>query len=143
MANRQLLSAVLKSMFFRRSTQQASRYARSSKSLLELIQQVATKTSAIGVGASYVAAKDHINLLVRMVRAYAKGEYRAISSKTLIRLVGVLVYFVSPLDFLPDFLPVLGLTDDIALILWLMSSIGDDIQKFSQWENDHASIKIG
>ncbi|WP_206512968.1 YkvA family protein [Larkinella soli] len=143
MPNRRLLSAVLSSIFFRRSTQKASRYTRSGKSLMDLIRRVAEKSGSLGVGGSYSAARDQINLLVRMVRAYAKGEYRSLPSKTLVRLVAVLIYFVSPLDFLPDVLPVLGLTDDIALILWLVSSIGDDIEKFSQWERDRSSIKIG
>ncbi|RRB14128.1 YkvA family protein [Larkinella knui] len=144
MANRRLLTAILSSIFFRRSTEKASRYTRSGKSMLDLLQRVAEKTRVLGVGASYSAAKDQINILVRMVRAYAKGEYRAISGKTLIRMVAVLVYFVSPLDFIPDILPVLGLTDDIALLLWLVSSISDDIDQFKQWESNHSSsIKIG
>ncbi len=112
--------------------------------MLDLLHRVADKTRVLGVGASYSAAKDQINVLVRMVRAYAKGEYRAISGKTLLRMVAVLVYFVSPLDFIPDVLPVLGMTDDIALILWLVSSISDDINRFTEWERNHASsIKIG
>lgn len=144
MANRRLLTAILSSIFFRRSTQKASRYARSGKSLLDLLHRVADKTRVLGVGASYAAAKDHINILVRMIRAYAKGEYRSISGKTLLRTVAVLVYFVSPIDFIPDVLPILGLTDDIALILWLVSSISDDIDQFKEWERTHSSaIKIG
>ncbi|GAB3260602.1 YkvA family protein [Larkinella harenae] len=144
MANRRLVTAVLSSIFFRRSTQKASRYARSGKSLLELLHRVANKSSALGIGASYAVAKDHINVLVRMIRAYAKGEYRSISGKTLLRTVAVLVYFVSPLDFIPDVLPILGLTDDIALLLWLISSISDDIDRFKEWERTHSSaIKIG
>ena len=144
MANRRLLTAILSSFFFRRSTAKASRYTRSGKSMLDLLHRVAEKTRVLGVGASYSAAKDQINIVVRMVRAYAKGEYRAISGKTLLRMVAVLVYFVSPLDFIPDVLPVLGMTDDIALILWLVSSISDDINRFTEWERNHASsIKIG
>jgi uncharacterized membrane protein YkvA (DUF1232 family) len=144
MANRTLLTAILSSIFFRRSTEKASRYTRSGKSMLDLLHRVADKTRVLGVGASYSAAKDQINILVRMVRAYAKGEYRAIPGKTLLRMVAVLVYFVSPIDFIPDVLPVLGLTDDIALILWLVSSISGDIDQFTEWERNHASsIKIG
>ncbi|MGA0559064.1 YkvA family protein [Larkinella sp. VNQ87] len=144
MANRRLVTAILSSIFFRRSTKKASRYARSGKSLLELLQRVANKSRSLGVGGSYSAAKDQINIVVRMVRAYAKGEYRAISGKTLLRMVAVLVYFVSPLDFIPDVLPVLGMADDIALILWLVSSISEDIDRFREWERTHSSaIKIG
>jgi uncharacterized membrane protein YkvA (DUF1232 family) len=112
--------------------------------MLDLLHRVADKTRVLGVGASYSAAKDQINILVRMVRAYAKGEYRAIPGKTLLRMVAVWCTSFRPIDFIPDVLPVLGLTDDIALILWLVSSISGDIDQFTEWERNHASsIKIG
>jgi uncharacterized membrane protein YkvA (DUF1232 family) len=31
-------------------------------------------------------------------------------------LIGALAYFISPLDFLPDLLPIVGLTDDAAVL---------------------------
>lgn len=31
-------------------------------------------------------------------------------------LIGALAYFISPLDILPDFLPIIGLTDDAAVL---------------------------
>jgi len=138
-----LLARVLGSIFFRRSNNKASRYARSSKSLFELIQQVANKTSSLGVAGSFSAAKEQVNLLVRMLRSYARGEYKGLPWKSLVRIVAVLIYFVSPLDLVPDFLPILGLTDDIALLLWVVNALGEDIEKFRRWENDRTSIKIG
>ena len=57
----------------------------------------------------------------------------------MIRVIAVLIYFVSPIDILPDFLPIVGLTDDIALMLWLFSGIKDDIEKFRQWEHPATS----
>lgn len=38
----------------------------------------------------------------------------------------VLIYLVSPFDFMPDFIPLIGLLDDVALVplgLWLASRL--------------------
>src|SRR4029434_9149163 len=49
--------------------------------------------------------------LFRLVKAYAVGEYRAVPWKSLIASVTALVYFIYPLDFIPDFL-LPGFLDD-------------------------------
>ncbi len=143
MADSALLTRVLRSIFFRRSTSKASRYVRSSKSIFDLIRKVASKSSSLGVSGSYAAVKDQINVLVRMLRAYAKGDYKAVPQKTLISAAAVLIYFVSPIDLIVDFLPVIGFADDVALILWLVRSISVDLDKFRQWEDGQKTIKIG
>lgn len=78
--------------------------------------------------------REQLGIVTRLLKAYASGEYRQLPWKTLIRVIAVLIYFVSPIDILPDFLPIVGLTDDIALMLWLFSGMKDDLEKFRQWE---------
>lgn len=141
--NSNLLSSVLNSIFFRRSNSKAARYIRSSKSLFSLIQRVGAKSSSLGVSGGFAAVRDQLNLLVRMVRAYAKGEYRDISKKSLLSVVAALIYFVSPIDLVFDFLPIIGFADDVALLIWVVKSIEDELGKFSQWEKNSKSIKIG
>ena len=34
-----------------------------------------------------------------------------------------LVYLVSPIDILPDLLPVIGVTDDAGVAVWLLTSV--------------------
>lgn len=73
-------------------------------------------------------------VLVRMLRAHIKGEYSAFSTATILTIVFGLVYFITPLDLIPDFIPGLGLTDDISIIYMVFKSIADDISKFRYWE---------
>ncbi len=153
MKNSNLISRVLSSIFFKRANAGASRYARNSRSLFELIREAVEKSGGL-TGANFSAFRDQLGVVTRLLKAYASGDYREVPWKTLLRMIAVLIYFVSPLDFLPDFLPVIGLTDDIALMLWLFSGLKDDIEKFRQWENPvvnqqgesprrAATIKIG
>ena len=96
-----------------------------------------------GVKEGMAGALMQVQLLVRLVRAYASGEYRKLPLKSLVSIVGVLIYFVSPLDFIPDFLPIVGMADDLALVLWLFNSLSDDLDAFSQWEKQTKTINIG
>lgn len=75
-----------------------------------------------------------------MLRAYAKGDYKVVPWSTLVKIVAALVYFVSPIDFIPDLLPILGFSDDIAIVLWVLSSCTVDIQKFKEWEETNAVV---
>ncbi|MGI4821754.1 MAG: YkvA family protein [Janthinobacterium lividum] len=58
--------------------------------------------------------------LVRMVRNYVKGDYRGIETSTIVSGIAVLLYVISPIDLVPDFIPVLGFLDDLAIISWFM-----------------------
>lgn len=74
-----------------------------------------------------------VNTFVRMMRSVLRGEYE-LPWKSIILIVAGLVYFVSPLDIIPDFIPLGGFIDDVSIILWIFSTLEDDIEKFSKWE---------
>ena len=72
--------------------------------------------------------------LVRMVRSYISGEYRDISSSTIISGLAVLLYVLSPIDLVPDFIPVLGFLDDLSLVSWFVGKFHVEITRFHEWE---------
>lgn len=77
---------------------------------------------------------DKIFLMIRMVKAQISGEYREFPWRSLAMIVGALIYFITPIDMIPDIIPVLGLTDDISIVYWIYKSIQEDIEKFEAWE---------
>ncbi len=79
--------------------------------------------------------KDQMLVMARMVKAYAKGEYRGISLKGIIGSLAALLYFVAPIDFIPDFL-IVGLVDDVAIIMWVYSNYKKEIDAFLAWEDE-------
>lgn len=142
MENSSLLSRVLKSVFFRTAGGRAYKTAKNSRSILKLIQDAMAKSGGLS-GASIAAVRGQLGLLARLLKAYASGEYREVPWKTLVRMIAVLIYFVSPIDFIPDILPIIGLTDDIALLIWLFGAVKGDLDKFEQWESRKGIIPIG
>lgn len=73
--------------------------------------------------------------LVRLARAWARGEYRAVPWKSVVLVVGALLYFISPVDLLPDFLPGLGFLDDAAVVGYVIRAVRSDLRRFQAWEN--------
>jgi len=77
---------------------------------------------------------DDLQLIFRLVRAWLKGDYRELSKKSLVVLVGALVYFLMPLDAIPDFIPGLGFMDDVTIVGLALTAVKTEIEKFREWE---------
>jgi len=77
---------------------------------------------------------EDLKLLIRMVRAWAKREYKETPVLTIILAVAGIMYFVSPLDFIPDFIAGMGYIDDASVIAFVIMSIKNDLDAFKQWE---------
>lgn len=139
MAQEDLASKVLNSIFFKSATKKANKYAMGSLALLELLREVLSKAKEVadkenkGVGQ---VLTDKLTTLSRMVKAYVSGQYRIVPWSTILKIVAVLIYFVSPLDVIPDILPIIGLTDDLAIVLWLFRALQEDIENFEAWERN-------
>ena len=58
----------------------------------------------------------HIPFAEDLLTAYYCAFDRATPSHVRFALIAALAYFISPLDILPDFLPIVGLTDDAAVL---------------------------
>ncbi|GAB3635358.1 hypothetical protein GCM10027422_09480 [Hymenobacter arcticus] len=85
---------------------------------------------------------DTLQSLFRLIKLSVSGEYTGVPRTTVIAAVAVLVYFISPIDLIPDFIPVVGLLDDMALIAWFSTSIKHELDKFHEWETTKASTVV-
>lgn len=81
--------------------------------------------------------------MLRMLRAYATGRYPHVPWQTLLRATAAALYFVSPLDLIPDWIPVAGFLDDAAVIAWVLRSIREDLDEFEQWEQQEPGTPAG
>ncbi|HAX49468.1 MAG TPA: YkvA family protein [Ignavibacteria bacterium] len=45
-------------------------------------------------------------------------------------VVAALIYFITPLDAMPDFAPLLGYLDDIGVIGWTIKFLGEEITSY-------------
>lgn len=74
-----------------------------------------------------------IPVLLSMLNDWIHKKYK-ISMQTLIVMIGAILYFVLPVDFIPDAVPVLGFIDDAGVISICCQMISPDINKYKQWQ---------
>jgi uncharacterized membrane protein YkvA (DUF1232 family) len=82
----------------------------------------------------------NMKLLFSVVKDYANGSYREIPWKTIAAIVGSLVYVFSPIDLIPDFIPVAGLLDDAGVLVACLKLISGDLTKYQAWKTISDSI---
>jgi uncharacterized membrane protein YkvA (DUF1232 family) len=75
-----------------------------------------------------------IHAAIRMVRLSVRREYRELPWQSLVLITAGLIYFVSPADAIPDIIPMLGFTDDAAILAAIFASISRDLDRFIEWE---------
>lgn len=78
--------------------------------------------------------RDELPVLLRFLRAWVQGDYRRVPWRTLTLVVAGLVYFVAPVDLLPDVLVGIGFVDDAAVIAYVLKTIRGDLERFETWE---------
>ncbi|GFM64633.1 hypothetical protein PSCICJ_07510 [Pseudomonas cichorii] len=86
--------------------------------------------------------KEDLRLLQALCLAYWRGEYRDISPKAILSIVAGLMYFLSPLDAIPDWIPGLGMFDDIAVLAWIMKHLTDELDAFRAWRERQSPEKL-
>ncbi|KIQ60274.1 YkvA family protein, partial [Pseudomonas fluorescens] len=69
-------------------------------------------------------------------------EYRAVSAKSMLSVVAGLMYFLSPLDAIPDILPMFGMFDDIAVLAWVMKTLDTELEAFRAWRYRQSPEKL-
>jgi uncharacterized membrane protein YkvA (DUF1232 family) len=107
--------------------------------------------------ANRFSQKDFVDKIARIAkRAGAKLVYAAlllyytlqsdhISTKDKAIIIGALGYMISPIDVIPDAIPIAGLTDDLAVLLYVLKKIWVDVDpevkeraknKLANWFDD-------
>ena len=79
-----------------------------------------------------LATKTHLLKLLTALWMVMKDKRTPLGAK----VIGgaVLAYALSPIDLIPDFIPVVGYADDAAVIAWVLNSIAEELKDFKNWE---------
>lgn len=74
-----------------------------------------------------------VTTLASAVNSYARKEYLEFPMGTMIAIVAALIYFVSPVDIIPDVIPVVGYIDDLMVIKVCLSLVNSDLEDYKAW----------
>jgi len=77
---------------------------------------------------------EDIKMMIYMITDYIKGNYKDVNWKTIAAVTGAIIYFLSPLDLIPDFIPIVGYLDDLTVIKIALNMVKDDFDKYKEWK---------
>lgn len=105
--------------------------------VLELLNKASAKLeplkSAPLLGDSVADVQD----IIAMLNDYYHGRYRKLPFAGLAGSLAIVAYLVSPIDLIPDGVPVLGFIDDALIINVLLELCVDaELSRYRKWRGD-------
>ena len=125
----------VKSPAFQQAKSKAEEYARDPEKAKKLIDEAMKKAKGKNKGPLGEVWR-YLTALIRLTRAYFSKQYTDVPWQTIVLAIAALIYFVSPVDLIPDFIPGVGYLDDVAVISFVVASIKADLDNFLEWEDD-------
>jgi uncharacterized membrane protein YkvA (DUF1232 family) len=108
----------------------AAELVKSPDKLRDMVEEARAKAASAGSSSSPLSAViEDLKTMFELLRAVARGSYR-LRKETLIYIAGAVLYFVIPIDVIPDFIPVAGFLDDAAVIAWVVKTCKTEIDLF-------------
>ena len=87
------------------------------------------------------AKKAGLKAIYMALLLYYALESPTISTMDKAIIYGALGYFICPIDIIPDILPFVGLTDDIAVLAWAFSRVRNNVTDMTR-EKAKTKLKI-
>lgn len=124
--------------FFKKSESKATVILKDKKKANDTIKEalgkaVNNKSDLDGVWAKMV-------LLFGVAKDYVNGDYTEIPKRSIVAILGGLIYFLSPIDVVPDFIPVLGFVDDVFILNLVYKQVVKDLEKYKIWKDNQIKI---
>lgn len=130
----------IKNAFYQQAAKKAGSWFGRNDRITLLLMQLSAKLNRFNrADLSFKPVKEKVSVLMRLVKSYINGQYRTIPWKVIVSILAAFIYFVNPLDLIPDFAPVIGYTDDFSILLWVYSAVQTEIDKFLSWEKSMVS----
>lgn len=124
----------MKNKFAEEIRDKARKIANDEGKLGELLDMVKDKFNNLTKSDRLKDLFSTLEVFMRMIKCYLNGEYRDYPKRTLLLILFGLIYFLMPIDVIPDFIPLSGFIDDLSVLIWVYNSIQKDIAAFLEWE---------
>jgi len=123
----------LRNEAFARALSDARACVSDPDSLQTLFHKAARKAAAVS-RKPFKENWAYLQTMLRLIRAYRRGEYRQVPDDALLWIIAALKYLVDPLDLIPDKTPFLGLVDDANVVELVKDKTRRTLDDFMRWE---------
>ena len=103
----------------------------------ELLQRLEKKFTKVPLAGNVLR---YIPLMASMVNLYVRKIYTTVPVGTIVAIVSGLIYFVSPIDLVPDIIPGVGQIDDAAVLVACLALVATDLDEYSKWRQDNGYV---
>lgn len=124
---------ITQSAAFQRAAADAEVVMRDPTRLRRLVEDAVGKISIIPRG-PFADTWPYLMAMIRVLRDFHRAEYRDVNEQNLRIIIAAILYFVSPFDVIPDWVPVLGHIDDAFVISLALRTVRSDLDTFMAWE---------
>lgn len=122
--------------FFKIALDRAARLAGKPGRIISLLAQLSLKISQTSKESLNMRVlREHFFVIGRMIKAHISGTYKMKSMRVFIMLLAAIIYFINPIDLIPDFVFGIGLADDLAVLTWVYKVAYDEVTLFRNWED--------
>jgi len=83
---------------------------------------------------------SEIPMMASLIKSYVQKEYTDIPIGTIIATISALIYFVSPVDLIPDNIPGAGYIDDGVVITVCLKMVDSDLQEYKIWRDENGKV---
>jgi uncharacterized membrane protein YkvA (DUF1232 family) len=118
----------------KRFGEKASEYANDKKKSAKLINDALIKSRQVDVKNRLGEMFEGLKLVISLFKDWLNGSYKDIPIGSIILIIIGLIYFVSPIDLIPDFLPP-GYIDDALVLGMIINQIEQDLKKYKTWKS--------
>ena len=105
----------------------AKLYAFNPKKMKDLLLQLGYYLSKNGLS----EVKDTLLLIRDYLHDVSTGIYKDYEVKKLVIIVAAIIYVVTPIDLLPDFVPP-GLIDDLSILAWAVKEASSELSRYKE-----------
>jgi len=97
--------------------------------LNDALRKANTNRGALG------EAWEKFQLLFGVFKDWINGSYKDMPTRSLLLIVLGIVYFVSPIDAVFDYIPFAGFVDDAAVAGFVISQVSIDLERYKLWKS--------
>jgi len=123
----------VRSEAFARALTDAKECANDPESLQALFDSASRKAAAVS-SKLFKENWAYLQTMLRLIRAYHRGEYHQVSDDALLWIIAALKYLVDPFDLIPDETPFIGFVDDANIIEFVTDKTRRTLDDFMTWE---------
>ena len=77
---------------------------------------------------------ETFKIMWSLLQDYWNGDYKNVPWKLIAAIGFAVAYLVSPIDVVPDFIPILGFVDDAAVFALTLAAFQSEIDTYKEWK---------